>query len=134
MNIDYLNQLKKEGNYTFESIAKISEIPEATVRNIFSGKTEDPRFDTVAAIVHAMGGKLDTYYKKTPAGKHADENMVSMVRELYLERLRDKDEFIAVLKRERKYLWGAMCILIGVFVAAVVVDIAAGGSIGWLRY
>ena len=134
MNIEYLNSLKQKGNFTTEAISKVSGVPEATVRNILSGKTEDPRFDTLAAIVHAMGGKLDDYYKKTPEGKRADENMVTIVRELYIERLADKDSFIEVLKKERRYLWAAMCVLIGIFVAAVIVDIAAGGSIGWFRY
>lgn len=134
MNTEYLNSLKQKGNFTTEAISKVSGVPEATVRNILTGKTEDPRFDTLAAIVHAMGGKLDDYYKKTPAGKAADENMVTIVRELYRERLADKDTFIEVLKKERRYLWAAMCVLIGIFVAAVIVDIAAGGSIGWFRY
>lgn len=133
MNIEYLNSLKQKGNFTTEAISKVSGVPEATVRNILSGKTEDPRFDTLAAIVHAMGGKLDDYYKKTPAGKHADENMVTIVRELYIERLADKNEFITVLKRERKYLWAALCIMIAIFVGAVVIDVMIS-SHGWITY
>lgn len=133
MNTEYLNSLKQKGNFTTEAISKVSGVPEATVRNILSGKTEDPRFDTLAAIVHAMGGKLDDYYKKTPAGKAADENMVTIIRELYRERLSDKDSFIEVLKKERRYLWAALCILALIFLGAVVIDISVG-SIGWFRY
>lgn len=133
MNTEYLNSLKQKGNFTTEAISKVSGVPEATVRNILSGKTEDPRFDTLAAIVHAMGGKLDDYYKKTPAGKAADENMVTIIRELYRERLSDKDSFIEVLKKERRYLWAALCIVALIFIGAVVIDISVG-SVGWFRY
>ena len=35
----YLNTLKNQGNFTFETISNLSGIPEATVKNIFSGKT-----------------------------------------------------------------------------------------------
>lgn len=133
MNTEYLNSLKQKGNFTTEAISKVSGVPEATVRNILTGKTEDPRFDTLAAIVHAMGGKLDDYYKKTPAGKVADENMVTTVREIYRERLADKDSFIEVLRKERRYLWAALCIMILIFIGAVVIDILFG-SVGWFRY
>mgnify|MGYP002517989680 CR=1 FL=1 len=61
----YLNTLKSKGNFTIETISNLSGIPEATVKNIFSGKTEDPRFETVSAIVKAMGGSLDAIYDIT---------------------------------------------------------------------
>ena len=34
----YLNTLKTQGNFTIETISNLSGIPEATVKNIFSGK------------------------------------------------------------------------------------------------
>lgn len=69
MILTYLNALKNKGNFTVESISNLSGVPEATVKNIFSGKTEDPRFETVSAIVIAMGGFLDAIYA---AGKKED--------------------------------------------------------------
>ena len=62
MLLTYLNTLKDKGNFTFEGISNLSGVPEATVKNIFSGKTSDPRFETVSAIVVAMGGSLDAVY------------------------------------------------------------------------
>lgn len=70
MLLTYLNTLKDKGNFTFEGISNLSGVPEATVKNIFSGKTSDPRFDTVSSIVIAMGGSLGDIY----GDKKAEEN------------------------------------------------------------
>ena len=56
---DYLNALKKAGNYSWAEIENQSGIPEATARKIFSGETSDPRLETVARLVIAMGGNMD---------------------------------------------------------------------------
>ena len=98
----YLNALKTKGNFTYENISNLSGIPEATVRNIITGKTEDPRFETVSAIVLAMGGSLDAIYT---AAKHEDveanaviaikeayEERISIIKETYEQRLAEKDK------------------------------------------
>lgn len=140
MNLEYLNTLKQKGNFTYEQVAKMSGVPEATVKNIFTGKTEDPRFDTLAAVVHAMGGNLDTYYKKTPSGREADANLLVAVKELYeariidyKERIFDFKETVAGLRKDRHHLWTAICILGVLFVLTSIADIMIG-SIGWFRY
>ena len=56
---EYLKTLKTNGNFSWQDISEKSGIPEVTIRKIFSGETEDPRFETVAKLVGAMGGSLD---------------------------------------------------------------------------
>lgn len=103
MLTNYLNALKNKGNFTYETISNLSGIPEATVRNILSGKTEDPRFETVSALVNSMGGSLDAIYTATKindvesnaviAIKEAYEDRIAVIKEQYENRLAEKDQY-----------------------------------------
>ena len=80
---NYLNTLKTKGNFTYESISNLSGVPKETVKNIFSGKTEDPRFETVSALVMAMGGSLDEMLTPSKNKDEFKETSVIAVKELY---------------------------------------------------
>lgn len=57
--MDYLKklrELKKEKGLTNEDIAELADVPENTVAKIMSGTTQDPRFESVARIIIALGG------------------------------------------------------------------------------
>ena len=101
MLTNYLNTLKNKGNFTIETVSNLSGVPESTVKNIFTGKTEDPRFETVAAIVLAMGGSLDAIYS---AAKQEDveANAVITIKESYEHRIADIREHYEHLLREQK--------------------------------
>jgi len=45
----------KEKNITYQQLSDLSGIPLNTLKNIFRGKTENPRIDTVQAIERALG-------------------------------------------------------------------------------
>lgn len=101
MLINYLNTLKSKGSFTYETISNLSGIPEATIKNIFSGKTEDPRFETVSALVTAMGGSLDAIY--TAAKKEdVEANAVITIKESYEQRIADIKEHYEHRLREMK--------------------------------
>ena len=53
---NYISTLKTKTGLTYEAIAEKSERSESTVKNLCNGKSEDPRLDTVAPIVYALGG------------------------------------------------------------------------------
>lgn len=85
---DYLVALKDAGKFTFEDIANISGIPIATIRNIYSGKTPDARFGTIAKIVISLGGDLNEligYEKK----KEIEVNSTVSLKETYEMRIAD---------------------------------------------
>jgi DNA-binding Xre family transcriptional regulator len=85
---DYLIALKNAGDFTFEDIANISGIPITTIRNIYSGKTPDARFGTVAKIVISLGGDLNEligYEKK----KEIEINSTVSLKETYEMRIAD---------------------------------------------
>lgn len=54
-----LHALKVKNNLSVKKIAEMSGVPESTVSRILAGQTTDPGFETVRAIVVAMGGSLD---------------------------------------------------------------------------
>lgn len=84
----YLIALKEAGNFTYEDIANLSGIPLQTVRNIYSGKTPDARFGTVAKIVLSLGGDLNElvgYEKK----KEIEVNSTVSLKETYEMRIAD---------------------------------------------
>ena len=58
MQIAQIKSYMKHNKITYEQLSKKSEIPLNTLKNIFSGRTPNPRIDTVQAIEKALG--LDT--------------------------------------------------------------------------
>lgn len=56
---NYFTKLKEKSGLTYEEIAERSGQPLATVKNLFSGKTENPGIVILSAITYAMGGSVD---------------------------------------------------------------------------
>ena len=85
---EYLIALKETGRFSYEDVANLSGIPVQTVRNIFTGKTPDPRFGTVAKMIISMGGDLNEiigYEKK----KEIEVNSTVSLKETYELRIAD---------------------------------------------
>ena len=80
----YLTTLKEKSGLTYEAIAEKSGRSESTVKNLCSGRTEDPRLDTVAPVIFAMGGSLDEMY----TGKSKDK-----IKEISIESIKEMYEF-----------------------------------------
>ena len=150
----YLNTLKTKGNFTYETISNLSGISDATIRNIFSGKTEDPRFETVAAIVIAMGGSLDAIYSAAKkddveanaviAIKDAYEERITLIKEQYEHRLNEKDKHyerllieaekhIETIKLDKR--WFRIGFVVSVFIFAMLcIAELLNPNLGWFRY
>lgn len=78
----YLTSLREKSGLTIEAVAEKSGRSESTVKNLCSGKTEDPRLDTVAPVIYAMGGSIDEMY----TGKSKDtvkEISIASIKEIY---------------------------------------------------
>lgn len=85
---EYLVALKESGNFAYEDIANLSGLPHQTIRNIYTGKTPDPRFATVAKIILSLGGDLNEiigYDKK----KEIEVNSTVTIKETYEMRIAD---------------------------------------------
>jgi predicted transcriptional regulator len=154
MLLTYLNTLKNKGNFTFEGIEKLSGVPVATIKNIFSGKTEDPRFETVSAIVVAMGGSLDAIYCATKK-EDVEANAVIAIKESFEQRLADQKEHYEhrLLEKDRHYerllaeaekhietikldkKWFRIGFVVSIFIFAFLcIAELLNPNLGWFRY
>ena len=133
---DYLNTLKTQGNFSWSDLSKLSGLPDATIRKVFSGETADPRLDTVAKLVTAMGGSLD----ELVSGEKkivAEPNAIISIKEVYEARIADlkasSETHIETLKRDKRYLAIALWILGASLLLFLMFDLLVG-SMGWIRY
>lgn len=129
---DYLNALKNKGNFTAAEIANLSGIPEATIRKILSGETADPRFDTVAKLVTAMGGSMSELTENKQQ-KDIEMNAIIVLKETYEARIKDIKESMSFIRRDKKVLAIVTGVLISLVILFLVLDLSIG-TIGWVRY
>ena len=55
MEILQIKKLLKERRITYEQLSQMSGVPMSTIRYIFSGRTPNPRVDTMRAFENALG-------------------------------------------------------------------------------
>lgn len=145
---NYLVKLKEKNGLTIEEIAERSQRSVSTVKNLISGKTEDPRLDTVAPVIYAAGGSIDEMYtgkiRDTEPENHnvrsRCEKHLQDVKDTYEKRLADKidlieqkDRHINTLEKENRsskiFSWVCVAILVALLIAEVM-----NPNLGWLRY
>lgn len=123
MNTTELKRLKEESKLTTKQISDLSGIPESTISRILSGQTDNPTFDTVYAIVKAMGGSLD---QLTDIPTETETEDPSPLVALYEKVITDKDRYI-------RLLIVICCALVSVLIFLVVSDVL-NGTTGFVRY
>ena len=123
MNTAELKRLKEESKLTTKQISDLSGIPESTISRILSGQTDNPTFDTVYAIVKAMGGSLD---QLTDIPTETETEDPSPLVALYEKVITDKDRYI-------RLLIVICCALVSVLILLVVSDVL-NGTTGFVRY
>ena len=85
--IQYYKDYLKQKNITYEKLSEMSGIPLNTLKNIFRGKTEHPRIDTIQAIERALGlyteqivnsvaEQKEKAQQEYPAGLTSDERIL----------------------------------------------------------
>ena len=152
---EYLTALRLKNDLTFEAIAEKSKRSVSTIKNLCNGKTEDPRIDTVAPIVYAMGGSIDEMYNPDKSKDEIYENQLNAIKESYdaqinnirshyeqhhqdlvdnfEKRLADKRKIIEIQKKENTsskiVAWVCGTILVLLLIAEVM-----NPNLGWLRY
>lgn len=123
MKIDNLKRLKDESKLTTKQISDLSGIPESTISRIMSGQTDNPSFESISAIVKAMGGSLDSVFGIDTSSENPD---LSSIIKLYERIISEKNWYI-------KLLIIICCILIFVLIFVLIFDIT-NRNIGFVRY
>lgn len=80
---EYLSLLKAKTGLTYEAIAEKSKRSESTVKNLCLGKSDDPRIDTVAPIVYALGGSMDEMLNPKKSKDEMKETSVIALKDSY---------------------------------------------------
>ena len=94
MKAETLKKLKDESKLTTKQISEKSGIPESTISRILSGQTDNPSFDSIYAIVKAMGGSLDSVFENDIKTNNAD---TSPLIKLYEKVISEKNWYIKLL-------------------------------------
>lgn len=121
-----LNDLKNKVKISCAEWSKLSNVPEATIRKILSGETDDPRLETVIRLVASVGGSMDDL-AGTKKEEKIEVNAMLTLKEAYESRIADIKEHMNSLKQDKKILLIAAAALLGVVVALVVALIIALG-------
>ena len=87
----------KSSGITYEQLSKESNIPLNTLKNIFSGRTKNPRIDTIQAIERALG--IDDRPAET---QKAESELIASLNELTEEELVELSSFIDFIISKRK--------------------------------
>ena len=128
MKAEDLKKLKLERNLTTKQISELSGIPESTISRILSGQTDNPSFDTISAIVKAMGGSLDQMTGLHAAASDNNDTTadLSPLITLYERVVAEKNRYI-------KLIVTISCVLVGILVFILLFDITHG-AVGFIRY
>ena len=123
MKAEILKKLKDESKLTTKQISEKSGIPESTISRILSGQTDNPSFDSIYAIVKAIGGSLDSVFENDIKTNNDD---TSPLIKLYEKVISEKNWYIKLLI--------ILCgILILSLILIIIIDVL-NGTVGFVRY
>lgn len=123
MKAEILKKLKDESKLTTKQISEKNGIPESTISRILSGQTDNPSFDSIYAIVKAMGGSLDSVFENDIKTNNDD---TSPLIKLYEKVISEKNWYIKLLI--------ILCgILILSLILIIIIDVL-NGTVGFVRY
>ena len=80
---EYLSSLKTKTGLTYEAIAEKSGRSESSVKNLCLGKSDDPRIDTIAPVVYALGGSMDEMLNPKKSKDELKETSVIALKDSY---------------------------------------------------
>lgn len=145
--INKLYEIKKTKSFTNAEIAKLSNIPLATITRIFNGSTPNPTFETIAQIAIAMGVSLDELTGFASEVSSDVNFSVGSTLNTYAdllaekdERIKEKDKVIEILtdmnKQSRtqlkRVLW--FTVMFALLIAVILFVDITNGHFGYFRY
>lgn len=131
--LEGLKELKEKRQITNAEIAKLANIPVATITRIFSGATPNPTFETVSQIAIALGASLDEIAGLKTSNASSVAAPIVATLDSYAALLKEKDERIKELKDDKnqnrrliRKLMIFIAVFVGVAMLILTVDILNG--------
>ena len=137
--LEKLKELKEKSKLTNAEIARLSNVPLATITRIFNGSTPNPTFETFSQIAIALGASLDEIAGLKEPDEPPIPSRIEKTLDSYSELLKEKDDRIKELKeeidRERKEkhnITGAFMVFVTFVLVLLTIDIL-NGHFGYFR-
>ena len=131
MEVEYIKSLKQAKNLKVKDLAEMTGIPESTINNFLSRKTESPSFSMMSKLCIAVGGSLDEMIGlKEIVEKKAEEKsskeLLSSITDIYKEQIEDLKERNNDLKEDKKNLTKEKFYLYGIIVVLIILESILG--------
>lgn len=129
-----LTKYKELTNLSINEISNMTNIPVSTVSRVFSGKTENPSFETISAIARAMNVSLDELAEMpTTTFKCEVEVLVAKVIQEKNKMIDDKNIDLKQKNKWIKALFISLFVMFIVFATILIFDLSRG-DVGYIRY
>ena len=138
--VEKLKMIKEEKDLTNVEIARLGDLPLATVTRVFNERTLNPTFETITRIAIGMGVSLDELVGLKQPDEPPIPSPIENTLNSYSELLREKDERIKELKetleRVRDEKRTFLVILVGIiaFILAFLAIDLFNGNWGHFQY
>lgn len=131
MEVEYIKSLKEAKKLKVKDLAEMTGIPESTINNFLSRKTESPSFSMMSKLCIAVGGSLDEMIGlkeivEKKAEEQSSKELLSSITDIYKEQIEDLKERNSDLKEDKKYLTKEKFCLYGIIVALIILEFILG--------
>ena len=100
MEIQTIKTYLKNNKITYEQLSERSGIPLNTLKNIFSGRTSNPRIDTMQAIEAALGIEEKLFTEKELSKE--EKELALLISQLNEEEVNELSNFVDYIISKRK--------------------------------
>jgi transcriptional regulator with XRE-family HTH domain len=97
MTIEEIKKTMKARKITYEKLSQTSHIPLNTLKNIFRGKTQNPRIDTMQAIENALG-----INNELPKLSTEEKELIELIKQMTDEETKELSNYIDYIVSKRK--------------------------------
>lgn len=131
MEVEYIKSLKQAKNLKVKDLAEMTGIPESTINNFLSRKTESPSFSMMSKLCIAVGGSLDEMIGlkeivEKKAEEQSSKELLSSITDIYKEQIEDLKERNNDLKEDKKTLTKEKFYLYGIIVVLIILESILG--------
>ena len=133
---NYFAQLKEKNGFTVEVWAEKSGGSVSTLKNLLSGKTEDPRLATVTPYIYVAGGSIDEMlnpnFKKPETASHCERHIADL-KENHARELALKDEIIKIKDSHANFFKLLSCIGLAILIGLLILEVT-NPNLGWIKF
>ena len=131
VEVEYIKSLKQAKNLKVKDLAEMTGIPESTINNFLSRKTESNSFSMMSKLCIAVVGSLDEMIGlkeivEKKAEEQSSKELLSSITDIYKEQIEDLKERNSDLKEDKKTLTKEKFCLYGIIVALIILEFILG--------